>query len=155
MDRIAWLVLIPYLMWVSFATCLNAAYWWLNFDDFGFGSYHGNKGVNGTMSANVTQIWWIRTHIYVSVVLYKFYFWITWVYGRFFGEVVSSASSVTVMINHGDIQWGIQENLPEHVAGIGMRGRQRVFFKWKKEKFGFFHCIKMPICYIKEGIGKK
>jgi tryptophan-rich sensory protein len=29
-DRKAALLQIPYLLWVSFATALNAAYWWLN-----------------------------------------------------------------------------------------------------------------------------
>ena len=29
-DRIAGLLFIPYLLWVSFATILNASIWWLN-----------------------------------------------------------------------------------------------------------------------------
>lgn len=29
-DKVAGLLLIPYLLWVSFATVLNASIWWLN-----------------------------------------------------------------------------------------------------------------------------
>jgi len=29
-DRVASYMLIPYLLWVTFATCLNASLWWLN-----------------------------------------------------------------------------------------------------------------------------
>jgi translocator protein len=29
-DRAAAMLLVPYLLWVSFATALNAAIWWLN-----------------------------------------------------------------------------------------------------------------------------
>jgi len=29
-DRVAGLLLIPYLLWVAFATILNASIWWLN-----------------------------------------------------------------------------------------------------------------------------
>ncbi|RMH38860.1 MAG: tryptophan-rich sensory protein, partial [Alphaproteobacteria bacterium] len=29
-DRVAALLLLPYLGWVGFATILNAAFWWLN-----------------------------------------------------------------------------------------------------------------------------
>ena len=40
-DRTAALVLIPYLLWVTFATCLNISYWWLNFERYGFGTWDG------------------------------------------------------------------------------------------------------------------
>ena len=29
-DRRAALLMIPYIIWICFATCLNAGYWWLN-----------------------------------------------------------------------------------------------------------------------------
>jgi len=35
LDNLAAFVLVPYLMWVSFATCLNAAYWSLNYEKYG------------------------------------------------------------------------------------------------------------------------
>jgi len=41
-DKVAALLLIPYLMWVSFATILNGAYWWLNFGTYKYGNGGGN-----------------------------------------------------------------------------------------------------------------
>ena len=30
LQKVAGLLLVPYLLWVSYATYLNAGYWWLN-----------------------------------------------------------------------------------------------------------------------------
>jgi len=37
-DNLAAALFVPYFLWVTLATCLNAAIWWLNYDDYGFGS---------------------------------------------------------------------------------------------------------------------